>query len=238
MKLPALVAEQLALDEVGRDGAAVDGQERLPCGGGSARGSSPRPAPCRCRSRRAASRWRRSARPSRSGRRPSAWAARRRSAGRSVRACAARRAGCRSAPSARGCARRWRGRPSPAPCPPASPGSRRRPCRSASTAVSTLAWPVMRMTSVGGLVSRSLKSSRPLPSGRWRSTRTTSGGALSISAAGLLQAVRGPGAEALPAHDLRQAQDEVDVVVDQKCMRHRGSRSLDRCAVRFSAGRR
>ena len=33
-----------------------------------------------------------------------------------------------------------------------------------------------------GLVSRSLKSSSPLPSGRWRSMRTTSGGDLSISA--------------------------------------------------------
>ena len=39
--------------------------------------------------------------------------------------------------------------------------------------------------------------------------------------------MRGPRGEPLASHDLGEAQDEVDVVVDQKCMRHRGSKSLD-----------
>ena len=47
-----LVAEDLALDQVRRDRAAVDGEERAGCGAGSGRARSARRAPCRCRSRR------------------------------------------------------------------------------------------------------------------------------------------------------------------------------------------
>ena len=57
-----LVPEELVLEQVVRDGRAVDRDERRPWPAptaGAVRGSS---APCRCRSRRAAARWRRSRR--------------------------------------------------------------------------------------------------------------------------------------------------------------------------------
>ena len=62
-----LVAEQLALDERRRHGRAVDGDERPLARGGCARAARARPAPCRCRSRRAGGRSRRSGRPARPG---------------------------------------------------------------------------------------------------------------------------------------------------------------------------
>ena len=46
------VAEQLALEQVLGDGAAVDGDERLAWRAASGCGSRARSAPCRCRSRR------------------------------------------------------------------------------------------------------------------------------------------------------------------------------------------
>ena len=73
------VAEQLALDQVLGQGAAVDRDERRGRPGGSCRGGCGRSAPCRCRSRPGSGRWRRSARRSRSGGGPPASPASRRS---------------------------------------------------------------------------------------------------------------------------------------------------------------
>ena len=69
---PLAVAEQLALDQVLGQGAAVDRDERRCRRGGSCRGGSGRSVPCRCRSRPGSSRWRRSGRWSRSGGGPAA----------------------------------------------------------------------------------------------------------------------------------------------------------------------
>ena len=48
---PLAMAEELALDQVLGQGAAVDRDERLDRRGGSCRAGSARSAPCRCRSR-------------------------------------------------------------------------------------------------------------------------------------------------------------------------------------------
>ena len=101
---PALVAEQLALDQGRRDRAAVDRDERRGLAAAELVDRLRPPAPCRCRSRRGPARWPRSARRGRSGRRPPASASSGRSAARSGRARAARRAASR--PRARSAAAR------------------------------------------------------------------------------------------------------------------------------------
>ena len=68
----ALVAEELALEQLVRDRRAVERDERVR-GGRSGSGSSWRRAPCPCRSRPGSGRWRRWARRGRSPCRPPAW---------------------------------------------------------------------------------------------------------------------------------------------------------------------
>ena len=55
----ALVAEHLGLEQLARDGAAVDRHERRGRRARCARAPRARPAPCRCRSRRGSGPWRR-----------------------------------------------------------------------------------------------------------------------------------------------------------------------------------
>ena len=93
----------------------------------------------------------------------------------------------------------------------------------ASTAVSTLAWPVMSTTSVAGLLLEVLEEVEAAAVGQVQVDEQDVGHLPADLGPRLLQGVRRLGGEAFAADDLGQPEDEVHVVVDEQCVRHYAS---------------